>query len=95
MYMLLNKFSKADRSEAARQEETPEQRQARLDTEVSIINSILYNLMLFNITFFSRQADRSNLAIQEETPEQRQARLNDKVNIISILGQSQRSFFCF
>ena len=83
--MLLKKISKADRSEAARQEETSEQRLARLNDKVSII-SILYNLMLlFNISFFCFQADRSNLARQEETPEQRQARLNDKVSIISIL----------
>ena len=41
MFMLLNKSSKADRSNVARQEETPEQRQARLDTEVQI-KSIIY-----------------------------------------------------
>jgi hypothetical protein len=78
-------FLQADRSNLARQEETPnEQRLARLNDKVSII-SISYNLLLFIITFFSLQADRSNLARQEETPEQRQARLNDKVSIISIL----------
>jgi hypothetical protein len=84
MYMLLNISLKADRSNAARQEETPEQRLARLNIEVSII-SILYNLMLFNITFFTLQADRSHLARQEETPEQRLARLDTEVTILSIL----------
>ena len=48
MYMLLNITSKADRSNAARQEETPEQRLARLNNEVSSI-SILYKLKLFII----------------------------------------------
>ena len=52
MYMLLNKFSKADRSEAARQEETPKQRQARLNDKVSSSISILYNLSLLIITSF-------------------------------------------
>ena len=42
----------ADRSNLARQEETPEQTQARLFDKVSSI-SILYNLILFIITFFT------------------------------------------
>ena len=82
---------KANQTKAARQEETPDQKRARLDAEVNKHTSMLFNLikiqLLWIITIILLlQADRSKTSRQAETPGQRQARLDDKVSISMVFN---------